>query len=51
MGSSKASINAIDGNTFYNASEEDSLRLEALYFTEGTEVNLDSILSSASTSG
>ena len=51
MGSSKASINAIDGNTFYNAAEEDSLRLEALYFTEGTEVNLDSILSSASTSG
>lgn len=47
-GTSKAFINAIDGNSFYNADENEQLRFEANYFSEGTPVDLDTTLSSAS---
>ena len=45
MGVSKAFINAVDGNSFYNAGETEQLRLEAQYFNEGTKVDLDQELS------
>ena len=44
----KAFINAIDGNSFYNADENEQLRFEANYFSEGTPIDLDTALSSAS---
>ena len=47
-GTSKAFINAMDGNSFYNADENQQLRLEAQYFDKGIEINLDETLSSAS---
>lgn len=47
-GTSKAFINAMDGNSFYNADENQQLRLEAQYFDKGIEVNLDETLASAS---
>lgn len=48
MGTSKAFINSIDGNSFYNADDKQTLRLEAQYFSEGTKVDLDKLLSSGS---
>ena len=48
VGTSKAFINAIDGNSFYNADETEQLRFEANYFSEGTPVDLDTVLTSGS---
>ena len=48
VGTSKAFINAIDGNSFYNADETEQLRFEANYFSEGTPVDLDTVLASGS---
>lgn len=41
LGSSKAIINSLDGNSFYNAGDEEKLRFEAQYFDEGVLVDLD----------
>lgn len=51
VGMSKASINSIDGNAFYNAQDNETLRFQSLYFSEGQDVDLDSILSSGSSPG
>ena len=48
MGTSKAFINSIDGNSFYNADDSQELRFEANYYSEGSPVDLDSILSQGS---
>ena len=48
MGTSKAFINSIDGNSFYNADEKHELRLEAQYFNEGVPVDLDKVLGTGS---
>ena len=41
VGSSKASINSIDGNSFYNADENAQLRFKGDYYSEGVYVDLD----------
>lgn len=46
MGTSKASINSIDGNAFYNAETNQQLRFEAEYFKEGVAVDLENKLQS-----
>lgn len=47
MGTSKASINSIDGNSFYNAdTSTEKLRFEAEYFREGLAVDLENKLQS-----
>lgn len=48
VGTSKAFINSIDGNSFYNADDNQELKFEANYFNEGIAVNLDEVLSSGS---
>lgn len=48
LGTSKAFINSIDGNSFYNADDNQELRLEAKYFNEGVPVDLDKVLSTGS---
>lgn len=48
VGTTKTFINAIDGNSFYNADDEQTLRFEATYYDEGVQVNLDKMLSSDS---
>lgn len=45
-GTTKAFINAIDGNSFYNAEDDQELRLEANYYDEGAPVNLEDLLAS-----
>ena len=47
MGTSKAAINSLDGNSFYNADESQTLRFEAQYFKEGINVDLDEKLQSS----
>lgn len=47
MGTSKAAINSIDGNSFYNADTVENLRFEAEYFREGLAVDLDQKLQSS----
>lgn len=46
VGTTKTFINAIDGNSFYNADNEQTLRFEATYYDEGVQVDLDQMLSS-----
>lgn len=46
MGTTKAAINAIDGNAFYNADTAEKLRFEAQYFKEGVAVDLEQKLQS-----
>lgn len=48
MGTSKAAINSIDGNSFYNAGDDEKLRLEATYYNEGVYVDLNKLLSQGS---
>lgn len=48
MGTSKAFINSIDGNSFYNANDKQTLRLEAQYFNEGIQTDLNSLLATGS---
>lgn len=43
-GTSKAFINSVDGNSFYNAADSEQLRFEANYYNEGTSVDLDEVL-------
>lgn len=47
-GTTKTFINAIDGNSFYNADDNQELRLEANYYDEGVQVDLEDKLSSDS---
>lgn len=46
MGTSKAAINSIDGNAFYNAETNEQLKFEAQYFKEGLAVDLENKLQS-----
>lgn len=41
IGTSKAAINSIDGNSFYNADEDQQLRFVGEYYSEGVFVDLD----------
>lgn len=41
VGTSKAAINSIDGNSFYNADEYQQLRFKGDYYAEGVYVDLD----------
>lgn len=41
VGTSKAAINSIDGNSFYNADENQQLRFVGEYYSEGVYVDLD----------
>lgn len=41
VGTSKASINSIDGNSFYNADENQQLRFKGDYYSEGVYIDLD----------
>ena len=41
VGSSKAAINSIDGNSFYNAEDTQQLRFKGDYYSEGIYVDLD----------
>ena len=47
MGTTKAAINSIDGNSFYNAETSQELRFEAQYFKEGVAINLEEKLQSS----
>ena len=47
VGSSKATINSIDGNAFYNAEETAQLRFKGEYYSEGVFVDLDKRLQQA----
>ncbi len=47
LGTTKASINSIDGNSFYNANIDEQLKFEANYFNEGNIIDLESKLSSS----
>lgn len=47
VGTTKTFINAIDGNSFYNADEDQELRFEANYYDEGIQVDLEDLLSSS----
>lgn len=44
VGTSKAAINSIDGNSFYNADEHQQLRFKGDYYSEGVYVDLDARL-------
>lgn len=46
MGTSKATISSLDGNSFYNASSSEQLRFHGEYYSEGVEVNLEERLQS-----
>lgn len=46
LGTTKAAINSIDGNAFYNAKVNEQLKFEANYFSEGNIVDLESKLAS-----
>lgn len=46
-GTTKAFINAIDGNSFYNADEDQELRFEANYYDEGSQVDLEKLLATS----
>lgn len=46
LGSTKAAINSINGNSFYNANDNEQLIFEANYFNEGVLADLESKLSS-----
>lgn len=48
VGATKTFINAIDGNSFYNADDNAQLRFEANYYREGVAVDLNKELSSGS---
>lgn len=48
IGTSKAAINSLDGNSFYNADEEQKLRFKGDYYSEGLYVDLDDKLQDAS---
>lgn len=48
VGATKTFINAIDGNSFYNADDNAQLRFEANYYREGVAVDLSKELSSPS---
>lgn len=41
VGTSKAAINSMDGNSFYNADEDQQLRFKGDYYSEGVYVDLD----------
>lgn len=41
LGTSKAAINSLDGNSFYNAEETAKLRFVGEYYSEGVKVDLD----------
>lgn len=41
VGTSKAAINSIDGNSFYNADENQQLRFVGEYYSEGVSIDLD----------
>lgn len=45
LGTTRAIINSIDGNSFYNAEDKNQLRFEANYFDDGVQRNLDELLS------
>lgn len=47
MGTTKAAINSIDGNSFYNAESDEKLRFEAEYYKEGVAVDLENKLQSS----
>lgn len=46
MGTSKATINSLDGNAFYNATDSEQLRFYGEYYSEGIAVDLDERLQS-----
>ena len=46
IGTSKAAINSLDGNAFYNAGTDETLRFEAQYYKEGLLVDLEEKLQS-----
>lgn len=46
MGTTKAAVNSIDGNAFYNADTAEKLRFEAQFFKEGVAVDLEQKLQS-----
>lgn len=48
MGTSKATINSLDGNSFYNASNSEQLRFHGEYYSEGVPVDLEERLQSGS---
>ena len=48
IGTSKAVINSLDGNAFYNAEESAQLRFKGDYYSEGVFVDLDGRLQSGS---
>ena len=48
MGTSKAAINSIDGNAFYNADDNQKLRFKGDYYSEGVYVDLDNRLQDGS---
>lgn len=45
VGTSKSAINSLDGNAFYNADFEQTLRFEGQYYSEGAIVDLEQRLS------
>lgn len=45
LGTTKAMINSVDGNAFYNAGVNEQLKFEANYYNEGSAVDLESKLS------
>ena len=46
IGTSKAAIDSLDGNSFYNASDTQKLRFKGDYYSEGVYVDLDQRLQS-----